>query len=149
MSEAEQTPVGSQSYSALTKPNTQPCSACMLVHAHDPWALQVHAVCGLPMLLLYRERIIHITHVLANVYEETANPDEHITPQHRTRAREFLHAVEANEVDRQAGRPHPHHVIPYACATARPLNSVLQARHSSRTPLVLQSTDEQMPFQGS
>jgi hypothetical protein len=47
-----------------------------------------------------RERILHITHVLADVYEETPNPEERIQPHHRQRARQFMAAVEANDVQR-------------------------------------------------
>jgi hypothetical protein len=47
-----------------------------------------------------RERILHITHVLADVYEETPNPEEHIKPHHRNRARQFMQAVEANDVQK-------------------------------------------------
>ncbi len=47
-----------------------------------------------------RERILHITHVLADVYEETPNPDERIKQAHRARARAFMQAVEANDVEK-------------------------------------------------
>jgi hypothetical protein len=50
-----------------------------------------------------RERILHITHVLADVYEETPNPEERIKTHHRQRARQFMAAVEANDVERCAG----------------------------------------------